>query len=69
MVVEKLWTKLRERVPPYGEKLIGIDSKAEQLESLLKIGLNDVLFVGGVGQLLKEMAKFTYKENFFHISK
>ncbi|XP_028757933.1 TMV resistance protein N-like [Neltuma alba] len=54
-VVKELWTKLRSRLPPYGDELIGIDSKVQKMEPLLKIGLNDVRFVGiwglpGVGK-------------------
>ena len=34
MVVEELWTKLRSRLPPHSEGLIGIDSKVEQVKPL-----------------------------------
>ncbi|KAI9072022.1 hypothetical protein K1719_046012 [Acacia pycnantha] len=72
-VAQELGTKLHSRLPPYFEDLIGIDDKVEQLEPLLKIGLNDVRFVGlwglaGVGKTTIARAVFEKYCSQFDIS-
>ncbi|XP_028757934.1 TMV resistance protein N-like [Neltuma alba] len=72
-VVEELWTKLRHRLPPYSEGLIGIDNKVDQVEPLLEMGLNDVRIVGlwglpGVGKTTIAWAIFEKYRNQFEIS-
>ncbi|KAK4279134.1 hypothetical protein QN277_016887 [Acacia crassicarpa] len=72
MVVEVLWTKLRPKLPPYCEDLIGIENKLEQLEPLLEIGLTNVRFIGiwglpGVGKTTIARALFDKYRSQFEI--
>jgi hypothetical protein len=61
-VVVQIWKKLELKFPSYYDGLVAIDARLEELYSILKLGSEDIRFIGiwgmggiGIKQLLLQL--------------
>ncbi|CAI8597809.1 unnamed protein product [Vicia faba] len=74
-VVAQVWKKLELRFSSYNDGLVVIDTRLEELYSTLKIGFEDVCFIGiwGMGGIGRSLAKemkvcYSYRIKFSHLN-
>ncbi|RDX62544.1 TMV resistance protein N, partial [Mucuna pruriens] len=49
-ISEAVWSKIRDKLPCYLNNFVGMDSKIEEIDLLLEMGLDDVRFIGICGK-------------------
>jgi DNA replication protein DnaC len=72
-VVVQIWKKLELKFPSYYDGLVAIDARLEELYSILKLGSEDIRFIGiwgmgGIGKTTLTTALFKKIKSQFDVS-